>query len=177
MAEVAATLLSVMAVLFAGTTMDAGVRLQRYIVQEWGGLYGIPALRNGYVATAVAVAACLALAFGAGGSDGTGGNIIFPLFGTTNQLLAGLTLLVISVMLVSQGRPSRYTLVPMVFVTTMAFLAAVYQLWDLFRTGRYFLMALDLMILAAAVLVLLEAGSTLVRALKAPAAACPGRTT
>ena len=70
-AEVAATLLSVMAVLFAGTTMDAGVRLQRYIVQEWGGLYGIPALRNGYVATAVAVAACLALAFGAGGADGT----------------------------------------------------------------------------------------------------------
>ena len=67
-------------------------------------------------------------------------------------------------MLVSQGRLSRYTLVPMVFVTTMAFLAAVYQLWDLFRTGRYFLMALDLMILAAAVLVLLEAGSTLVRA-------------
>ena len=32
----AQTLLAVMAVLFAGTTMDAGVRLQRYIVQEWG---------------------------------------------------------------------------------------------------------------------------------------------
>ena len=32
----AETLLTVMGVLFAGTTMDAGVRLQRYIVQEWG---------------------------------------------------------------------------------------------------------------------------------------------
>ena len=63
----AETLLAVMAVLFAGTTMDAGVRLQRYIVQEWGTIYSIPPLQNGYVATAVAVGACLVLAFGAGG--------------------------------------------------------------------------------------------------------------
>lgn len=153
------TLLTVMAVLFAGTTMDAGVRLQRYIVQEWGGIYGIPILQNGYVATIVAVGACLVLAFGAGGADGTGGMLIWPLFGTTNQLLAGLTLLVISVILVKLGRPSRYTMVPMVFVTTMAFLAAVYQLWDLFETGQYLLVFLDLLIIVAAVLVMLEAVS------------------
>ena len=120
--EFGATLLTVMAVLFAGTTMDAGVRLQRYIVQEWGSIYRIPVLQNGYVATFAAVAACLTLAFGAGGADGTGGMLIWPLFGTTNQLLAGLTLLVISVMLVKLGRPARYTLIPMVFVTIMAFL-------------------------------------------------------
>jgi len=41
----------------------------------------------------VAVAACLGLAFGAGGPSGEGGMLIWPLFGTTNQLLAGLTLL------------------------------------------------------------------------------------
>lgn len=153
------TLLTVMAVLFAGTTMDAGVRLQRYIVQEWGGIYGIPILQNGYVATVVAVGACLVLAFGAGGADGTGGMLIWPLFGTTNQLLAGLTLLVISVILVKLGRPSRYTMVPMVFVTSMAFLAAVYQLWDLFETGQYLLVFLDVLIIVAAVLVMLEAVS------------------
>jgi carbon starvation protein len=153
------TLLTVMAVLFAGTTMDAGVRLQRYIVQEWGGIYGIPALQNGYVATMVAVGACLVLAFGAGGADGTGGMLIWPLFGTTNQLLAGLTLLVISVILVKLGRPSRYTMVPMVFVLGMSFLAAVYQLWDLYRTGQYLLVFLDLLIIVAAVLVMLEAVS------------------
>ncbi len=38
----AQTLLAVMAVLFAGTTMDASVRLQRYIIQEWGVIYRIP---------------------------------------------------------------------------------------------------------------------------------------
>ena len=154
-----ATLLAVMAVLFAGTTMDTGVRLQRYIVQEWGTIYDLPVLQNGYVATFIAVGSCLALAFGAGGADGQGGMLIWPLFGTTNQLLAGLTLLVISVMLVKRRRPYAFTLVPMIFVTIMAFLAALYQLWDLYTTGQYFLAALDVLIVVAAVLVALEATS------------------
>jgi carbon starvation protein len=166
----AATLLTVMAVLFAGTTMDAGVRLQRYIVQEWGTIYRIPALTNSYVATAVAVGACLVLAFGAGGADGTGGMVIWPLFGTTNQLLAGLTLLVISVMLVKLGRPTRYTLTPMVFVTTMALLSALYQLRDLYVAGNYLLVAIDVVIIITAIFVMLEAASALMRERRAAAA-------
>ena len=158
------TLLSVMAILFAGTTMDASVRLQRYIIQEWGVIYRIPVLQNAYIATAVAVAACLALAFAAGGSAGTGGMIIWPLFGTTNQLLAGLTLLVICVMLMKLGRPVRYTLVPMILVTTMAFLSALLQLRDLYATGQFLLVFLDVLIIIAAVLVMLEAASALMQA-------------
>ena len=165
------TLLTVMAVLFAGTTMDAGVRLQRYIVQEWGAIYKIPALTNGYTATGVAVGACLVLAFGAGGADGTGGMVIWPLFGTTNQLLAGLTLLVISVMLVKLGRPSRYTLTPMVFVTTMALLSALYQLQKLYTAGNYVLVAVDIVIIITAIFVMLEAASALLRERRAAAAA------
>ena len=161
--QFSATLLTVMAVLFAGTTMDAGVRLQRYIVQEWGVIYNLPLLKNGYLATLVSVAACLVLAFGAGGSQGTGGMIIWPLFGTTNQLLAGLTLLVISVMLVKLGRPAKYTMIPMVFVTSMAFLSALYQLWDLYASGNYLLVFLDVLIIIAAVFVMLEASSALMR--------------
>ena len=167
----AQTLLAVMAVLFAGTTMDAGVRLQRYIVQEWGTIYKIPALQNGYLATAVAVGACLALAFGAGGADGSGGMIIWPLFGTTNQLLAGLTLLVISVMLVKLGRPARYTLIPMIFVTTMALLSALYQLSSLYTDGNYMLVAIDIVIIITAIFVMLEAASALMRERRAAAGA------
>ena len=171
--EFAATLLAVMAVLFAGTTMDAGVRLQRYIIQEWGTIYKIPVLQNGYVATFAAVGACLALAFGAGGTSGQGGMEIWPLFGTTNQLLAGLTLLVISVMLVKLKRRYIFTLVPMVFVTTMAFAAAVYQLWDLFTSRSYVLMALDVVVIILATFVILESWSAFTREKKA-AAASPG---
>ncbi|HXV63608.1 MAG TPA: carbon starvation protein A [Vicinamibacteria bacterium] len=169
----AATLLTVMAVLFAGTTMDAGVRLQRYIVQEWGTIFDIGPLRNGYVATVVAVTSCLALAFGAGGAEGTGGMILWPLFGTTNQILAGLTLLVISVILVKLGRRSRYTLVPMIFVTSMAFLSALYQLWDLYLRGNYFLVAVDILIILATIWVMLEAAAALAKQRRARAVGAP----
>ena len=171
--EFGVTLLTVMAVLFAGTTMDAGVRLQRYIIQEWGAIYNIKVLQNGYVATFVAVSACLILAFGAGGTEGTGGMIIWPLFGTTNQLLAGLTLLVISVMLVKLGRPARYTLIPMVFVTTMSFLSALYQLRDLYSSAQYLLLFLDILIIIAAIFVMLEASSAFMRERRASTATVP----
>ena len=167
--EFAGTLLAVMAVLFAGTTMDAGVRLQRYIIQEWGTIYKIPTLQNGYVATFLAVAACVALAFGAGGADGQGGMLIWPLFGTTNQLLAGLTLLVVSIMLVKLRRRYIFTLVPMVFVTSMSFFAALYQLWDLFTSGQYLLAGLDLVIVIASIFVLLESASAFTRERRAAA--------
>ena len=168
--EFAGTLLAVMAVLFAGTTMDAGVRLQRYIVQEWGTIYKIPALQNGYIATFLAVAACVALAFGAGGADGQGGMLIWPLFGTTNQLLAGLTLLVVSVMLVKLRRRYIFTLVPMAFVTGVSFLAALYQLWDLFANGQYLLAGLDVVIVVASIFVLLESTAAFTRERRAAAA-------
>ncbi|RLW69241.1 MAG: carbon starvation protein A, partial [spirochete symbiont of Stewartia floridana] len=81
-------LLAVMGILFAGTTMDTGVRLQRYIIQEWGKRFNLPFLKKNINATLVAVGTCVLLAFGAGGSSGKGGMAIWPLFGASNQLLA-----------------------------------------------------------------------------------------
>ena len=89
--------------------------------------------------------------------------VLWPLFGAANQLLAGLTLLVISIMLVKLGRPSRYTMVPMIFVTSMSFLSALYQLWSLYEGAEYMLLVVDILILIAAVLVMLEAASAFVR--------------
>ena len=160
-AEFAQTMLATMVVLFAGTTMDSGVRLQRYIIQEWGEIYRIPLLSNGVLATLLAVAACLLLAFGAGGASGTGGMIIWPLFGATNQILAGMTLLVISVMLIKLGRPSYYTMVPMLFVFTMSFLAACVTLAQFYQDGNYLLVVLDLVVLGTSLMVMLEAASVI----------------
>lgn len=42
----ASTLFSLMLILFAATTMDAGIRLQRYIIQKWGEIYKIPFLKK-----------------------------------------------------------------------------------------------------------------------------------
>lgn len=160
-------LLATMVVLFAGTTMDSGVRLQRYIIQEWGEIYGIKALRKGVGATLIAVGTCLLLAFGAGGASGDGGMIIWPLFGATNQILASLTLLVVSVLLIKLGRPAQYTLIPMVFVLTVAFLAGAQQLIGFYNEGNWLLVSLDFIVLVVTVFVMLEAVSVVARHRKA----------
>ena len=160
---VSTTLLATMVVLFAGTTMDSGVRLQRYIIQEWGDIYGIPLLKKGVVATLAAVACCLALAFGAGGASGSGGLTIWPLFGSTNQILAALTLLVISVMLMKMGRPARYTLIPMVFVLITSAWAAVLKLIEFYEAGNWLLVTIDVVVLITTIMVVLEASSVISR--------------
>lgn len=161
--SVSTTLLATMVVLFAGTTMDSGVRLQRYIIQEWGDIYGIAVLKKGVLATLVAVGCCLALAFGAGGASGSGGLTIWPLFGSTNQILAALTLLVISVMLIKMGRPARYTLVPMVFVLITSAWAAVLKLIEFYQDGNWLLVTIDVVVLITTVMVVLEAASVIAK--------------
>ncbi len=169
-ADVSATMLTVMAALFAGTTMDTGLRLQRYIFQEWGEIYNIKWMGKALPATILAVTTCLILAFGAGGASGSGGLIIWPLFGTTNQLLAGLTLLVIAVMLVRLGRPTVYVTAPLTFVLFMTVLALLIQLGDFYKAENWFLLVLDVIVLIASILVTLECVSALKRE-KAKAAA------
>lgn len=159
----AATLLTVMAALFAGTTMDTGLRLQRYIFQEWGNIYNLEWMTKPAPATLLAVGSCLLLAFGAGGADGSGGMLIWPLFGTTNQLLAGLTLLVVTVMLMRLKRPLWYTMVPLCFLLVMTVLALLSQLRGFYDEGNYFLLFLGSIVLIAAILVALECGASLKR--------------
>lgn len=165
-ASLGQTLLATMLVLFAATTMDTGVRLQRYIIQEWGAIYRIRPLENGVVATLTAVGGCLLLAFGAGGGGG-GGLVIWPLFGSTNQILAGLSLLVITVMLIKLGRPARYTMLPMVFVLGISFWAGAIKLVEFWRDGNWLLVVIDSIVLVASVMVILEAIAVISR-LRAP---------
>ena len=158
-----ATMLTVMAALFAGTTMDTGVRLQRYIFQEWGEIYNIKSFQKGWVATFLAVGSCMLLAFGAGGLKGDGGMLIWPLFGTTNQLMAGLTLLVVTVMLLKAGRKVWFTLIPMAFLLFVSVIALLLQLKSFYDEGNWLLVVLDLVILACSILASLECISVLKR--------------
>ena len=157
------TMLATMVVLFAGTTMDAGLRLQRYIIQEWGSIYEIKVLQNNIVSTLVAVFSCLILAFGAtnGNYPGDGGMVIWPLFGASNQILASLTLLTVSIFLMKLGRPAIYTLVPMVFIIVVAFWASAWYLIDYYNNGRWLLLSLSLAVMVASLIVILEAASVI----------------
>ena len=160
---VSTTLLATMVALFAGTTMDSGVRLQRYIIQEWGDIYNIALFKKGVFATLLAVTCCLLLAFGAGGASGSGGLSIWPLFGSTNQILAGMTLLVLSVILIKMGRPARYTIIPMVFVLITSCWAAILKLMEFWVAGNWLLVTIDIIVLVTSFMVILEAVSVIAK--------------
>ena len=120
-------------------------------------------MKNGIIATLTAVIFCLLLAFGAGGASGSGGLTIWPLFGSTNQILAGLTLLVISVMLIKMGRPARYTLVPMIFVLITASWAAILKLIEWYQEGNWLLVSIDVIVVITTFMVILEAASVIAK--------------
>lgn len=128
-AEVARTIVSVIVVSFAATTLDTSVRLMRYIISEIGMEYNFKPLTKMHVATSVAVLASAALVLLPKGPNGfgSGGYLLWPLFGTSNQLLAGVSLLLISIWLKRQGRNYLVTFIPMVFLFFMTLWAMIQQ--------------------------------------------------
>ena len=133
----ARTFVAVMVVAFAATSLDTGARILRLILSELGESAGIRPLGNRYLAAGVGVGAALLLAVTQAG--GQGGLILWPLFGTTNQMLAALTLTVVSVWLKRGGRPYVYTLVPMLFVALATGLAMLGEIRGHLGTSNWLL--------------------------------------
>ena len=159
-----ATILATMAVLFAATTMDTGVRLMRFVVQEIGEMAKVRI--NIWAATVVAVVIAAGLTFSQG-ADGSGGMLIWPLFGTTNQLLAALTMGIITVMLIRKSRPVLPVLIPMAFVLVMSLYAALVQVFGFYEDGEWLLFTLNVIILVAGSWVLVESIIAMLTARKA----------
>ncbi len=155
-AELGATFIAVMVIAFAATSLDTGARIQRLVISELAEAYGIRPLTNRYFAGAVGIGAALLLAVTQ--ADGRGGLLLWPLFGTTNQLVAGVTLLVVSVWLRRQGKPVVYTLVPMLLVGLATVVAMTGEVIGYYRSfGERGLLAIaGTLILACDVWVLLE---------------------
>jgi len=98
---------------FVFDTLDVATRLGRYLLQE---LVGARSRASGLVATFVTAGAPLLILL-AGGAQGV--MKYWVLFGSANQLLAGLTLLSCAVWLARSGRRTWYVLAPAVFVLSI----------------------------------------------------------
>ncbi|GJM15951.1 MAG: carbon starvation protein A [Thermodesulfobacteriota bacterium] len=152
------TLISVIVISFAATSLDTATRIQRLILGELGTAYKIKPLKNRYVGAFLAVVPALLLALLAEAPAkglGSGGFLLWPLFGATNQLVAGLTLLVATMYLWKTGRPVIYTLIPMVFLVIMTIAAMIWN-FKVFANNPL-LLILSAIILALSVWLLLEA--------------------
>jgi len=166
--SLSATVLATMAVLFAATTMDTGVRLLRFVFQEASEVIGFK--MNNIVGTLVTLVLCMALVFSQG-IDGSGGLTIWPLFGTTNQLLASLTLIIVSIMLIRKRRNYFVALIPLVLVFVAAFWAAIVQIGTFWNGGQdtnWLLLALDVIIIIATIWVGAEGITAMRRAAAEP---------
>ncbi|MPZ86648.1 MAG: carbon starvation protein A [Nitriliruptorales bacterium] len=149
---------AVVVISFAATTMDTGVRLQRYIIEEIGEIAGTSVFKRGLtLPTLLAVILPLALALAPGPEGETFAfGRLWTLFGTTNQLTAGLALAVIAVWVTRSGRNALAQLVPLVFLLFMTTWALILNLRDFWQAGDWLLLPLDLVILALAVWLIVE---------------------
>ncbi|MCA9243579.1 MAG: carbon starvation protein A [Phycisphaerales bacterium] len=152
--------IGVMAVLvasFAATTLDTATRLQRYVVSELGAAVGIGALRNRYLATSVAVITGGGLAMIAGPrGPGSGGLILWPIFGVMNQMLAGLSFLVVAFYLLRHNRPMWFLIAPAALMMGLTNWAMWLQLQSWFADSKTLLVAMGGLVMALQIWIIIE---------------------
>jgi carbon starvation protein len=150
------------AVGFALTTLDTGARLIRYNLQELGRAWRIALLTNPTLSTLLAVGLIGFFALLKAPDPVTGelksvGALLWQLFGASNQLLAALSLLVVSLYLRSLGQPTLYTLLPMGFMLVATLTALVIGMRNFALQGNTLLLGFSALIFALAVWLVGEA--------------------
>jgi carbon starvation protein len=153
--------------LFILTTIDTGTRVARFLVQEFGGRvwkrFEITNWLPGTLLSTGAVVLAWSYFIWTGNIS-----TIWPMFGTANQLLAGVALAVASTAIINAGKV-RYvwvTLVPMLFVTSTTLVACWENIFDNFvplavssatATQGIIDIVMTVIIMACAIIVLVEA--------------------
>lgn len=133
---------------FANTTLDSAARIQRISLQE---IFTNKKdeirkpLQNRYFSTLIVVAIAALLTFFKPG--GQGAMVLWPLFGSLNQLMAALALGVVTVYLYTKKTSLYYTLLPMIVILILTVWAMVKNLIDFTREGELLLVVMSGLIL------------------------------
>jgi len=154
--SIAVVIMGVFVASFAGTTLDTATRIQRYIVSELFTSVRLNVLTGKYVATFIAVATALGLAF-ATGAGGKGALKLWPLFGAVNQTLAGLALIIIAVYLKTKGGIKWLIAgIPALFMMVMTIWALILNQTKFGTSHNMLLQTVNALILALAIWILIE---------------------
>ncbi len=134
---------------FIITTLDSAVRLNRYLFEElWKTLFvNTPAyMKKFWFNSGLAVVLMLVIAWTNSYKH------IWPLFGSTNQLLAALTLIAVTVWLHSRKRSSWFTIIPAVVMIVTTIAALSYKLFtDYIPNHNLLLAGIDILLLVLSV--------------------------
>ena len=131
-ADIVYSLLVLAVSVFCLTSLDTATRLARYMFQELFTPQGVnvkdltgwrKALTNPWVATIITVAIGIWLGL-------SGYQLVWPLFGAANQLLAALGLLAVCAWLGNVGRNNKMFYFPMVFMLVVTLTSLVMTFWS-----------------------------------------------
>ncbi len=155
-------MIAVFIVSFANTTLDSATRIQRLSLQEIfrtaDGTTARP-VNNRYIATAIVVVAAAVMTFLKPG--GQGAMMLWPLFGSLNQLLAALSLGVVTLYMRIKGLNILYTFIPMLIMLVLTLWAMVENLIDFVAAGDMTLIVLSLLILGLTSWLMISSASAL----------------
>jgi carbon starvation protein len=152
--------------LFILTTIDAGTRIARFLVQEFLGRIWKPLGNLDWLPASMLATGLVVLGWGYFIYTGSV-ETIWPMFGMANQLLAVIALAVVTTSLFNAGR-GKYapvTLLPMLFVATTTSTTGYYEItgkfWNMIQAGQvmrgWLNIGLTVMLLACVAVILATA--------------------
>ncbi|MBU0473811.1 MAG: carbon starvation protein A [Bacteroidetes bacterium] len=153
------TLMGVFLVSFASTTLDSATRVQRYIVSEFAHNVNMPSLAKPHPATIIAIGITALLCFNGGFTETAlkkGALALWPLFGVTNQLLAALALLTVTVYLAKKKIMLSITIIPGIFMAIITIWGSIDNIQQFLGTGNILLLSISIISLLLEIWIIME---------------------
>lgn len=132
-ASIGASIVAVLVISFAATSLDTALRIQRLILAELGGIFQVAPLQNRWLGGAIASGSVVILIYA---DKAAGAKSLWPVFGATNQVLAAISLGLCALYLKGRKAQTLPYLLPAIFIMCITFSAMCVQVWNDFSTGR-----------------------------------------
>ncbi len=118
--SLAETIIVVLVVSFAATTLDSATRIQRYIICEFGSATKLSLFENKYIATLTSIIPAYFIA-----TNNELRSELWQTFGASNQMLAALTLMILSIYFWKKNKNIIPLFIPMIIITIIAIWALI----------------------------------------------------
>ncbi len=118
--SLAETIIVVLVVSFAATTLDSATRIQRYIICEFGNATKLNLFENKYIATLISIIPAYFIA-----TNDELRSELWQTFGASNQMLAALTLMILSIYFWKKGKNIIPLIIPMIIIMMITISALI----------------------------------------------------